>query len=160
MLLHLNNGEGGSVAYVDGSFDGNGKGGTAFILHQDHTLLRYEIKGYKDGVSPFHMETCALLMAIRVAVDFRLEECVFFTDSELLVQTLEKSRNFRPLHAMDWQSYNQLLNISYLLTNNQKYVCKYISREENQTAHLLSNRARIDQFAFTGSTYPLFPDIA
>lgn len=119
--------EGGSVAYVDGSFDGNGKGGTAFILHQDHTLLRYEIKGYKDGVSPFHMETCALLMAIRVVVDFRLEECVFFTDSELLVQTLEKSRNFQPLHAMDWRSYNQLLNISYLLTNNQKYVCKYIS---------------------------------
>ena len=44
-----------SMAWVDGSFDEQGRGGTAFILLLNGAL----IDGHLNGVSAFHMEACA-----------------------------------------------------------------------------------------------------
>lgn len=96
---------------VDGSFNAQEKGRAACILHQRGTLIRYDLLGYREGISPFHMEVRVFLMAVSMAVKMNLDECLFLSDSKLLVDSLAPERRYKPLQAVDWQSYNQLINM-------------------------------------------------
>ena len=91
------------------------------------------------------------------AISFFLSECdcpgpIWFSASRLRIPLggvdFGKKKTFRPQGRVTY--HMQLKN----------YCCVYIPREENRKAHLLANRARIDQFVFSDFKYLLFSDIA
>lgn len=87
-----------------------------------------------------------MLMAVKQAVAMRIKECIFLTDSWLLVETFDPKRKLQPLQAADWRSYVELMQIANILRSNPHYCCRFIPREDNTKAHLLANRARLEQF--------------
>ncbi|XP_078164475.1 uncharacterized protein LOC144559336 [Carex rostrata] len=146
----------GYCCQSDGSFDHNENGGAAFVCKHDGILIGYELNPFVKATSPFHMETIALLMAIQNAVNWRIEECVFYTDSETLVKLLASDSYTQALQAVDWRSYSELMRVVLLLKSNAHYRCVFIPREDNLVAHQLANVARSGQFYYKGYTYPLF----
>ena len=43
------------ACWSDGSMDQWGKGGAAYILESHQQLVKYELKSFKWGISPFHI---------------------------------------------------------------------------------------------------------
>lgn len=142
--------------WCDDSFDQLERGDAAFIMQNCDILIRYELNFFESGISPFHMEAATLLMAIQAATLLHFKNCTFFTDSELLVKTIQSKSGIHTLQVVDWRSYTKLVRISNLLKANYGYRCEFKPREENHKAHLLTNLARSGQFSYLGFTYPLF----
>lgn len=65
-------------------------------IRMNSSLLTFD-----RAVSPFHMETIALLMAIQAAATLEIENCVFMSDSELLVSTLHPKTSTETLQPAD-----------------------------------------------------------
>lgn len=146
-----------NIAWLDGSFDEDEKGGAAYLLMSQQRLTRYEFKYFSTATSPFHMEAMALLMAIEGTIAQQIQCCIFLTDSQLLADTFDSTSKLRPLIAADWRSYTLLAQIGMLLKQYPLYSCAYIPREENEQAHRLPNLARLNQLNYKGYTFPLFP---
>ncbi|XP_078157470.1 uncharacterized protein LOC144553249 [Carex rostrata] len=146
--------------WVDGSVGvtpaSQQSGGAAYVLYKQGTLMRYELEYIAKPNSPFQTETQALLSAILAAQQLGVENCTFYSDCQLLIKTLEPTRNFRNIQAADWQAYQSLVRIAQLLLTHPGYCCQYISREENTQAHWLANRARTDRLSYVGFTMPMF----
>lgn len=95
------------------------------MLFRQGTLMRYELKYMADPDSPFQTETQALLLAIQVAQQRQLENCIFYSDCQtLLVQTLEPTRNFRNIKAADWHAYQPLVRIAQICSHTLNIAVK------------------------------------
>lgn len=130
------------------------KGGAACIFHLNSKLITYEMRSSDDVISPFHMETTTLLLAIERAVQMQVETCVFYSDSLLLVKFLNQKECKERLQIADWRSYAE--RICNIVRVHKGYQICYVPREENEKAHYLANVARTEQFSYMGFTYPLF----
>lgn len=149
----------GYRVWVDGSYDPTNVGGAAYLMELDRELVRYETNCFQRAISLFHMEVTALLMAVKQAALMQVGECQFFTDSKILVDSLDPARKMLPLQAADWRSYTQLLQIALILKTYPLYRCIHVKREENAKAHLLANWARREQAHYVGFTFPTFSQL-
>lgn len=100
--------------WIDGSFDESDKGGAAFVLMSDSTLVRYHLLFHNNATSPFHMEATALLKAIEAVAEMQATQCTFFSDCEILVRLMSSRGTSKSLQAADWRSYSELMQISNL----------------------------------------------
>lgn len=108
---------------------------------------------HNTALSAFQMEMMAVLQAVQAAVAHNARECIFYTESELLVRTLGSSD---ALQFADWQAYTELMQLYQLLLLHTQYKCIFRSREEVHLANELANLARTKRFSYTGCTFPLF----
>lgn len=148
----------GYCAWSDGSFGTKNEGGAAFLMGHKGHLIRYELQHFGNAISPFHMEVIAVLMAVKYVVFMQIQECIFLTDSKLLVDALDPTRRLQPLLTADWRSYSELMQLANFFRKYKKFGCRFIPREDNKEAHQLANRARREQFNYWGHTFPIFPD--
>lgn len=82
-----------------------------------------------------------------VAVVLKLNNCSFYSNSQVLVQMVQLDRGDN-LQAADWHSYSELMRIRNLLRAFQEFECCYLPSEENSKAHILANTARLWQFSY------------
>lgn len=100
--------------WSDGSFDRFENGGAAYILQSKGILMRYEFVSSVGAVSPFHMEVTALLMVLEAVSKFYITNCVFYSDSLLLVQMVNPRGAVNNLQAADWTG-DHIQNLSVSL---------------------------------------------
>lgn len=95
--------------WVDGSYDESDKGGAAFFILSDSTLVRYEFLFFNNVASLFHMEATAILRAIEAVAEMQAVQCTFFSDYEMLVKLVRSRGNSNTLQVADWRSYSELM---------------------------------------------------
>lgn len=142
----------GWSCYTDGAWKERCKGGGAFVLKYDHLLEVYQAEELQVW-SPLQAEAAAMLKAIHYVRNRGIEECAFYTDSEILVRTCTA---LGPPTEVDWRATVETFKIWELMRKLPKFTCCKIDRSQNDEADLLARRCRERGGVYEGHTYPLF----
>lgn len=103
------------TVYTDGSCLGNpGPGGWAFLLVEDHNgqsaKVVFEHSGYYPDTTNNRMEMTAFLEALKyLAKNFSSHQCQIFSDSNLLVQTINQGWK-RKANQDIWNEIDQYIS--------------------------------------------------
>uniref|UniRef100_A0A0D3DK00 RNase H type-1 domain-containing protein n=1 Tax=Brassica oleracea var. oleracea TaxID=109376 RepID=A0A0D3DK00_BRAOL len=84
--------------------------------------------------SPLVAESLAVLSAINSALALRIDSITIFSDSQVLINTINKK-------GMKLEIYNALRDIYSLSTTFKSIVFKFIPRSSNNSADLLAKQA-------------------
>lgn len=122
-------------AWVDGAARGNpGEAGFGVVARIDDT--EFELAGFLGRTTNNVAEYAGMLAALSWAEKLGLEDLILYSDSELVVRQLSgeyrvRARHLRPLHR----------RIRALEDGLSGLEIRHVSREENQAADALANRA-------------------
>ncbi|KAJ4753156.1 RNA-directed DNA polymerase (reverse transcriptase)-related family protein [Rhynchospora pubera] len=94
----------GLKCWIDGSYDNSGDGGWAFLIQQNQTLVMFGT-GFGSVSSPFRAELQALQLAMRAMARGMLQDCVIYSDCQVLCRLLNGENIF---DAVPWQCFFQV----------------------------------------------------
>ncbi len=123
--------------YIDGCSKGNpGDAASAAVLYDENGEALHEAARYLGKATNNVAEYNALLLALEKAALFSVKEIQIFSDSQLLVRQYNgqyKIKN-RALQALS-------IKVRKLVSNFDKVVITHITRDKNEEADALVNKA-------------------
>ncbi|XP_078152638.1 uncharacterized protein LOC144547828 [Carex rostrata] len=137
---------------TDGSWISNWKGGLGFVLRKGDTLVAAKSKGVR-ACCPIQAEAQALLDAIQFVSAEGIDQCVFRSDCEVLVNLCS---SLQPPIQTDWRAFKEVQEIWERLKRNQRYSCEFLARCHNELADLLARKGTKEDWEVMAYTYPLF----
>lgn len=127
------------------------RGGAAYGLFKKGELVQYGTR-HSLAYSAFQMEALALLIAMQAAQSQQIADCIFYSDSAELVQTVQRKNP----QSVDWRAHWEVAQVGEIMARVSGYRCVYVNREGNSLAHNLANLARVDTLDIVGFTFPSF----
>ena len=123
--------------YTDGCSRGNpGPAGIGILIINNDGREIKRISEYIGKATNNIAEYRAILRAVNECESRKIDEAIFFTDSELIVNQLNKS--YKVKNKKIKTLYIKLLN---KLINFKNWSIKHIPREDNEIADSLANQA-------------------
>lgn len=136
----------------DGSWVERCKGGMGFVLKKNNELIAYKAESVMAW-SPLHSEAIALLKAVRYVGEKGIKECVFYTDSEILVRICVE---LGPPINVEWRVADEAYQLWEIMKRNEGFKCLKIDRCLTEEADHLAKTGRELALNYEGFTYPIF----
>ncbi|KAJ4755003.1 hypothetical protein LUZ62_089408 [Rhynchospora pubera] len=140
----------GLHCWVDGSYDGQGWGGWAYLIFEKDTLKMYGAEA-DYIVSPFHGELNAISSAMKAVQKEGWLNCVFHSDCQVLCNLLNGKAD---MDVVPWQCFSQALDLVRTF-KELNLTCVFCPRNLNIEAHCIASYARVNRTDLRGFTFPL-----
>jgi len=124
------------IVNVDGASKGNpGEAGIGVVVFDKDLNIMQESCEYIGIATNNIAEYKALILGVKLAVEFNAKNTLFISDSELLVKQI--MGEYRVKNTQLKSLYSEVQN---LLRKLPEWEIKHVSREENKEADLLANK--------------------